>query len=82
MAVERVQEISDYIAYDNPSAAAKWIDSVFDKVDPVKNNPEMGRIVPEIGVPSIREIVFSNYRIQNSVSPHAEVGRSPDRAQF
>jgi plasmid stabilization system protein ParE len=63
LAVERIEEISDYIADDNPSAANKWVDSVFEKVEMLKGNPQMGRVVPELNVPSIREIIFGNYRI-------------------
>ena len=29
LAIARLEEISDYIARDNPSAAIKWLDSVF-----------------------------------------------------
>jgi len=63
LAVERMEEISDFIAYDKPSAADKWIDSIFNKVKLLKANPEMGRLVPEIETPSIRELIFGNYRI-------------------
>jgi len=63
LAIARLEEISDYIASDNPSAADKWLDSVFEKVDLLKANPLMGRVVPETNVTSIREIVFGNYRI-------------------
>ncbi|MFH1762244.1 MAG: type II toxin-antitoxin system RelE/ParE family toxin [bacterium] len=63
LAVERMAEISDYIAYDKPSAATRWVDSIFNKVNLLRDNPKMGRVVPEIDVPGIREIVYGNYRI-------------------
>ncbi len=63
LAVERMEEISDYIAYDSPSAANKWIDDIFDKVDLLKHNPEMGRVVPELNIKYVREMIFGNYRI-------------------
>ena len=63
LALERVEEISDYIAYDSPSAASRWVDAVLQKVELLKSSPEIGRMVPEVGAPSIREIVFGNYRI-------------------
>jgi plasmid stabilization system protein ParE len=63
LAVERMEEISDHIACDSASAANRWIDSVFGKVDLLTKCPEMGRIVPELKAPSIREIIFGNYRI-------------------
>jgi toxin ParE1/3/4 len=63
LAIDRMEEISDFIAYDKPSAAHKWINSIFNKVELLKANPEMGRLVPEIETPSIRELIFGNYRI-------------------
>ena len=63
LAVQRIQEISDYIAIDNISAANNWIDSLFKKTEILKSNPEIGRIVPEIGKSDIRELIFGNYRI-------------------
>jgi toxin ParE1/3/4 len=63
LSIRRIQEIADYIAEDNPSAANRWIDSVFEKVALLKTAREIGRIVPEIMKPDIREIIYGNYRI-------------------
>jgi toxin ParE1/3/4 len=63
LSLQRIQEISDYIALDNIGAANNWIDILFDKVEKLKNNPEIGRVVPEIGKSDIRELIFGNYRI-------------------
>ena len=63
LAVERMEEISDYIAYDKPLAANKWINNIFNKVELLKNNPKMGRIVPELNIDTIRELIFGNYRL-------------------
>ena len=63
LSIQRIQEISDYISADNISAANNWIDAVFEKVEILKSNPEIGRIVPEIGKSDIRELIFGNYRI-------------------
>jgi toxin ParE1/3/4 len=63
LAVDRVSEIANYIAKDKPSAAEKWIDTVFSKVEQLKTSPEIGRIVPEINDSRFREIIYGNYRI-------------------
>lgn len=63
LSLQRIQEISDYIALDNISAANNWIDSIFGKVELLKSNPEIGRTVPEIEKPNIRELIHGNYRI-------------------
>lgn len=63
LAIERASEISEYIAQDNPSAAAKWVETLFEKVSLLKSSPRSGRIVPETGRKDIREIIYGNYRI-------------------
>jgi plasmid stabilization system protein ParE len=63
LSVERASEIADYIAQDKPSAAEKWINNVFSKVEQLKSSPEIGRIVPEINDTKFREIIYGNYRI-------------------
>jgi len=63
LAVDRASEIADYIARDKPSAAKKWIDTVFSKVEQLKSSPETGRIIPEINDSQFRELIYGNYRI-------------------
>ena len=63
LAIDRASEIAEYISLDNPTAANKWIDNIFEKVLILKSSPKMGRKVPEINRKEIREIIFGNYRI-------------------
>jgi addiction module RelE/StbE family toxin len=63
LAVDRAAEIAAYIARDKPSAAEKWIESVFSKVEQLKASPEIGRVVPEINNKKFRELIYGNYRI-------------------
>jgi len=63
LAIERSSEIVDYIAQDKPLAADKWIHTVFSKVEPLRSNPEIGWIVPEINERQFRELIYKNYRI-------------------
>ena len=63
LAVNRASEIACYIAQDKPSAAEKWIKTVFSKVEQLKFSPEIGRIVPEIRNNQLRELIYGNYRI-------------------
>lgn len=63
LALERVGEIAEYIARDNPAAAVTWIDSIFAKVGNLGDFPESGRHLPETRRTDLREIVFGNYRI-------------------
>ena len=63
LAVDRASEIAEYIAQDKPSAAEKWINTVFSKVEQLKSSPEIGRVVPEIRNDQFRELIYGNYRI-------------------
>jgi toxin ParE1/3/4 len=63
LAVERASEIAEYIAQDKPSAADKWINAVFSKVEKLASLPEIGRVVPEIKNDQFRELIYGNYRI-------------------
>ena len=63
LAVRRMKEAADYIAKGSTSQADKWVESIFNKMDLLKDNPEMGRIVPEIEVLNVREILFGKYRL-------------------
>ncbi len=63
LAINRASEIADYIAQDKPSAAKRWINEVFIKVEQLKSSPQIGRIVPEISDNKFRELIYGNYRI-------------------
>ncbi len=63
LAIDRASEIAEYISFDNPTAANKWIEDIFEKVLILKSSPKMGRMVPEINRKEVREIIFGNYRI-------------------
>jgi plasmid stabilization system protein ParE len=63
LALERVNEIDDYIAENSVEAARVWLIDVFGAVESLKEFPESGRVVPEVKRPNIREIIFKNYRV-------------------
>ncbi len=63
LAIDRASEIAEYIAQDKPSAAEKWINTVFSKVEQLNSSPEIGRVVPEIRNGQFRELIYGNYRI-------------------
>ncbi len=68
---QRVDDIADHIANDNLAAAEKWVNSVYDSVERLRDFPQSGRVVPEVGKREIREILFGNYRIIYSVEKKA-----------
>ena len=62
-ALEDLDSICLYIARDAPRVAQLFAGRVFDAVVRLEAFPESGRIVPEIGDPKLREVIFGNYRI-------------------
>jgi toxin ParE1/3/4 len=63
LALERVNEIADYIAEDNVEAARVFLIDIFGAVERLQSFPNSGRVVPEVKRPNIREIIFKNYRV-------------------
>ena len=68
-ALKRLDEIARQIARDDPERARTWVDEVFARVEGLKEFPQMGRVVPELGKPHIRELIFDNYRVIYGISP-------------
>jgi toxin ParE1/3/4 len=62
-ALLRLQEIEEYISRDNPLAAIEFVDELISLAETLKDNPEKGRIVPELSLENIRELLHKNYRI-------------------
>jgi len=72
-ALERVDEIANYIARDDPAAAVQWTLELFDVVERLAEFPESGRVVPELGARAVRELIFGGYRVFYRVSSAVEV---------
>lgn len=62
-ALHRLQEIEEYISRDNPIAAIAFVDNLLTIAETLINNSEKGRIVPELSLENIRELIHKNYRI-------------------
>ncbi len=59
----RLLEIEEYIAKDNPTAAISFVDELITIGESIVDKPEKGRVVPELSIENIREIIHKNYRI-------------------
>lgn len=71
LAIQRVREAAEYIACHKPGAARRWVRGVFKAVGRLAELPHSGRVVPELGRPDIREVIYGGYRIIYRVSPEA-----------
>ncbi len=58
-----LNEIIDYIAQDSLEYALSFYEQLREKVENLIQFPRMGRIVPELDEPNIRELILRNYRI-------------------
>jgi toxin ParE1/3/4 len=62
-AVNRLSEIDEYISRDSERRARKFISELINSTSSIPQYPQKGRIVPEFGIPDIRELIHRNYRI-------------------
>jgi|SRR5664280_1369994 addiction module RelE/StbE family toxin len=62
-ALDRLIEIEDYISKDSSVRAIQFVDQLIEYAELLSGKPLMGRIVPELANPDIRELVFKKYRI-------------------
>jgi plasmid stabilization system protein ParE len=63
LAIQRVIEAAEFIARDKPGAARRWAESTFEVTARLADFPMIGRIVPEIGRPEVREIIHGAFRV-------------------
>ncbi|MCB1024226.1 MAG: type II toxin-antitoxin system RelE/ParE family toxin [Acidobacteria bacterium] len=68
-ALEDLNEIAEYIALDNLTAAKKLVAGVFESVGRLSKHPESGRIPEELSGSVYRELIYPPcrvfYRIDN-----------------
>jgi toxin ParE1/3/4 len=72
-AAEDLKEIVQYIAMDDPEAAAKLADRIIICIEHASNLPFSNRSVPEKGEESIRESILKPYRIIYQTDSKREV---------
>lgn len=52
-----------FIASDNPEAARAWVSKLRARARAAAAAPLVGRVVPEVGLPEVREVLHRGYRI-------------------
>jgi toxin ParE1/3/4 len=61
--VLELKDIFDFISKDSKRYAENQIKRIKERTLILKTFPESGRIVPELGINNIRELIEGNYRI-------------------
>jgi toxin ParE1/3/4 len=69
LAVDRLEDILEYISIEDEVAAKKMITKIFKRVETLSKHHERGRKVPEANREEIREIFEGEYRIIYRVEP-------------
>ena len=62
-AADDLEAITEFISQDSPHYATLFVLDVLQAVDRLSEFPKLGRVVPEVGDPAVREILLGNYRI-------------------
>jgi toxin ParE1/3/4 len=63
LAAADLEDISNFIAIDNPAAAARVCRQLYEAALSLGENPFLGRVTPEYKDETIRDLVRGNYRI-------------------
>ena len=58
-ALYSLQEVTDYISLDNPDAARVLVGKVFQTIDLLERNPELGNVPSELKNTRYRRLVIS-----------------------
>ena len=63
-----LERIADYIAEDSPGYAAAFVRSIRDRARSLEELAARGRVVPELGQPTVRELIVGSYRLVYEIS--------------
>jgi plasmid stabilization system protein ParE len=64
-----LHELADRIASDNPVAAERWAGNMIERASRLASMPMRGRVVPELGLGDMRELIVGAYRLMYRVAP-------------
>ena len=67
-----LKSIVSFIAEEDPLTAQKFGFKIIERVEQAAKFPESGRIVPEFGNPTVRELIVNSYRIAYRVNTDAK----------
>jgi toxin ParE1/3/4 len=68
-----LRDIFDYIAADNPTAAAETVFKIFEKAQLLRNHPRLGQRYEAEGSREIRILLYEHYRITYLVKEDSNI---------
>ncbi|HVU96215.1 MAG TPA: type II toxin-antitoxin system RelE/ParE family toxin [Puia sp.] len=73
-AIKDINEIAEFIAKDSVRYAEEQVRLFFRAASQLETHPYRGRIVPELSMPAIRQILCGHYRIIYEVVSSKRIG--------
>lgn len=73
LSIQDLKEVFDYIVDDSIRYATITSNRIYNRVQPIADNPYMGRMVPEFNEKMIRELIEGNYRIIYRIKSDTQV---------
>ncbi|MGC9328540.1 MAG: type II toxin-antitoxin system RelE/ParE family toxin [Candidatus Hinthialibacter sp.] len=61
--IDSLESIVEFISSDSAFYASRFAKRIVQLVEALQDFPLMGRITPEFNNPSIRELIYHNYRV-------------------
>lgn len=68
-----LKDIYDYIAADNPDAAARTVLAIFDTAQLLRNHPRLGRRYEPDESREVRILLYEHYRITYLIKPDGNI---------
>ncbi len=62
-ALEDLRQIRSWVARERPDAAKRLATRIRERVEALADLPMSGRVVPEIGIETYREVIVRPYRV-------------------
>jgi len=68
-----LRDIYDYIAADNPDAAFKTVNGIYEEAQLLQNHPEAGYRYETESSRTVRILLYSHYRITYLIKPDGNI---------
>ena len=62
-AVRDLESIRDFIGRDSPRYGQLVVERLVEATSRIETFPKAGRVVPEVGIENVRELIVGDYRI-------------------
>lgn len=61
--LQRLEDICEYIELDSIKYSEQFAKEIFEKEELIRNNPKIGKIVPDYEIEEYRQIIVGHYRL-------------------